>query len=221
MKIGVISDTHGLLRPEAIDALQGSELIVHAGGRGDPAILDRLRQVAPTTAVRGNIDTASWARRAFRSPRWSTRAECNSTCCIVSRSSISIRARRDSLSSFQATHRPEARTAPRAVPRSGKRGSAPVFIADRAGAAGRDRDAGVARDRRTPCEPACMTHAEPCYFYRSVVLSDILSTIDPAQLAVAAAATLGYACTSVILQRAYVETTTAANAAQRAVRRRD
>lgn len=50
-----------------------------------------------------------------------------------------------------------------------------------------------------------MTHAEPCYFYRSVVLSDILSTIDPAQLAVAAAATLGYACTSVILQRAYVK----------------
>lgn len=63
MKIGVISDTHGLLRPEAIDALQGSELIVHAGDVGDPAILDRLRQVAPTTAVRGNIDTASWARQ--------------------------------------------------------------------------------------------------------------------------------------------------------------
>jgi putative phosphoesterase len=63
MKIGVISDTHGLLRPEAVDALQGSDLIVHAGDVGDPAILDRLRQIAPTTAVRGNIDTAPWARQ--------------------------------------------------------------------------------------------------------------------------------------------------------------
>lgn len=62
MNIGVISDTHGLLRSEAVDALQGSALIVHAGDVGDPAILDRLREIAPTIAVRGNIDTASWAR---------------------------------------------------------------------------------------------------------------------------------------------------------------
>jgi hypothetical protein len=54
--IGVISDTHGLLRPGAIDALQGVEHILHAGDVGDPAILDALRNVAPVTAIRGNID---------------------------------------------------------------------------------------------------------------------------------------------------------------------
>jgi putative phosphoesterase len=59
--IGVISDTHGLLRPEAIVALKDSELIVHAGDVGDPQILERLRAVAPTRAVRGNVDAGSWA----------------------------------------------------------------------------------------------------------------------------------------------------------------
>jgi uncharacterized protein len=56
MRIGVISDTHGLLRPEAIKALQGAEHILHAGDVGDPAILDALRAIAPVTAIRGNID---------------------------------------------------------------------------------------------------------------------------------------------------------------------
>jgi hypothetical protein len=56
MRIGVISDTHGLLRDEAIAALAGSEHILHAGDVGDAAILDRLRQIAPLTAIRGNID---------------------------------------------------------------------------------------------------------------------------------------------------------------------
>lgn len=56
MRIGVISDTHGLLRPEAITALAGAEHILHAGDVGDPAILSRLRQIAPVIAVRGNID---------------------------------------------------------------------------------------------------------------------------------------------------------------------
>jgi putative phosphoesterase len=59
--IGVISDTHGLLREEALDALAGSALIIHAGDVGDPAILARLRDVAPTVAVRGNVDTQPWA----------------------------------------------------------------------------------------------------------------------------------------------------------------
>ena len=59
--VGVISDTHGLLRPEALSALQGSELIVHAGDVGNPHILEQLRAIAPTTAVRGNIDTGAWA----------------------------------------------------------------------------------------------------------------------------------------------------------------
>ena len=58
MRIGVISDTHGLLRAEALAVLQGSEHILHAGDVGDPAILDRLREIAPVTAIRGNVDTA-------------------------------------------------------------------------------------------------------------------------------------------------------------------
>ncbi len=55
--IGVISDTHGLLRPEASNALRGAEHILHAGDVGDITILDRLRAIAPVTAIRGNIDT--------------------------------------------------------------------------------------------------------------------------------------------------------------------
>ena len=56
MLIGVISDTHGLLRPEALEALRGVDQILHAGDVGDPAILDALRTIAPITAIRGNID---------------------------------------------------------------------------------------------------------------------------------------------------------------------
>jgi len=59
--IGVISDTHGLLRPEAVAALHDSDLIIHAGDVGDPQILERLRAIAPTFAVRGNVDTSAWA----------------------------------------------------------------------------------------------------------------------------------------------------------------
>ena len=60
--IGVISDTHGLLRPEAVEALRGSDRILHAGDVGDAAILEALAQIAPVTAIRGNIDTGAWAR---------------------------------------------------------------------------------------------------------------------------------------------------------------
>jgi putative phosphoesterase len=63
IRIGVISDTHGLLRPQAIDALQGSDFIIHAGDVGDPTILTDLKRIAPVTAVRGNIDTEDWARK--------------------------------------------------------------------------------------------------------------------------------------------------------------
>ena len=59
--IGVISDTHGLIRPAALTALSGADLIIHAGDVGKPEVLDRLRQVAPTHAVRGNIDTQGWS----------------------------------------------------------------------------------------------------------------------------------------------------------------
>jgi hypothetical protein len=62
MLIGIISDTHGLLRPEALAALQGSDRIIHAGDIGDSQILDRLSEIAPVTAVRGNVDRESWAR---------------------------------------------------------------------------------------------------------------------------------------------------------------
>ncbi|MGH9499901.1 MAG: metallophosphoesterase family protein [Terriglobales bacterium] len=63
MKIGIISDTHGLLRPEAVAALQGSDFIIHAGDIGAPEILDKLRDIAPVTAVRGNVDREDWTRR--------------------------------------------------------------------------------------------------------------------------------------------------------------
>lgn len=62
MQIGVISDTHGLLRPEALRALAGSERIVHAGDVGDPAILEELARIAPVSAVRGNVDRGELAR---------------------------------------------------------------------------------------------------------------------------------------------------------------
>ena len=61
MRIGVISDTHGLLRPEALAFLQGSDRIVHGGDIGDPRILDALAAIAPLTVVRGNNDGAAWA----------------------------------------------------------------------------------------------------------------------------------------------------------------
>ena len=63
MLIGVISDTHGLLRPEAIAALRGSDYVIHAGDVGDPSILDALAEIAPVTAVRGNVDHGDWANK--------------------------------------------------------------------------------------------------------------------------------------------------------------
>ena len=61
-RIGVISDTHGLLRPEALQALRRSELIIHGGDIGKAAVLDALRALAPVKAVRGNVDREPWAR---------------------------------------------------------------------------------------------------------------------------------------------------------------
>lgn len=62
MRIGLISDTHGLLRSEAVAALQGCAQIIHAGDIGKPQVLDGLRLIAPLEAIRGNIDTADWAQ---------------------------------------------------------------------------------------------------------------------------------------------------------------
>jgi putative phosphoesterase len=61
--VGVISDTHGLIRPQALDALRGAEVIIHGGDVGNAEILDRLRGIAPTFAVRGNVDKAGAAAR--------------------------------------------------------------------------------------------------------------------------------------------------------------
>jgi len=60
--LGVISDTHGLLRPEAVKALRGSDRILHAGDVGAPQILEALANIAPVTVIRGNVDTDAWAR---------------------------------------------------------------------------------------------------------------------------------------------------------------
>jgi putative phosphoesterase len=62
MLVGIISDTHGLLRPEAERALESADLIIHAGDVGDSEILPKLKRIAPVFAVRGNVDAAAWAR---------------------------------------------------------------------------------------------------------------------------------------------------------------
>ena len=61
-RIGLISDTHGMLRTEAVEALRGSELIIHAGDVGKLEILEALRKIAPVVAVRGNVDNGEWAK---------------------------------------------------------------------------------------------------------------------------------------------------------------
>jgi putative phosphoesterase len=61
MRVGLISDTHGLLRPEAVKFLRGSDLILHAGDIGRESVLDALAELAPVTAVRGNNDHGNWA----------------------------------------------------------------------------------------------------------------------------------------------------------------
>lgn len=69
MIIGVISDTHGLLRPAALNALRGSAVILHAGDVGAPEILPMLQEIAPVHAVRGNVDHGDWAQ-ALPETRW-------------------------------------------------------------------------------------------------------------------------------------------------------
>jgi len=69
LRVGLLSDTHGLLRPESIARLQGCDWIIHAGDICDPAILDALRALAPVTAVRGNCDQGPWAGRLRETER--------------------------------------------------------------------------------------------------------------------------------------------------------
>lgn len=61
-RIGIISDTHGLLRPQALRVLAEADHIIHAGDIGDPGIIPALRGIAPVTAIRGNVDVGDWAR---------------------------------------------------------------------------------------------------------------------------------------------------------------
>lgn len=61
--VGVISDTHGLLRPSAVESLRGVDCLIHAGDVGKEEILDRLAAIAPLTAIRGNVDRGEWAKR--------------------------------------------------------------------------------------------------------------------------------------------------------------
>lgn len=61
--IGVISDTHGLLRPEVVTSFEGVDLILHAGDVGDPEVIDSLESIAPLVVVRGNMDYGTWAER--------------------------------------------------------------------------------------------------------------------------------------------------------------
>jgi putative phosphoesterase len=63
MKLGVISDTHGLLRPEAVEALRGSDYIIHAGDIGAEDIIPTLQAIAPVSAIRGNVDHADWTKQ--------------------------------------------------------------------------------------------------------------------------------------------------------------
>ena len=63
MAIGVISDTHGMLRVQAVEALRGSELILHAGDIGTANVLQELKRIAPVVVVRGNVDLGAWAKR--------------------------------------------------------------------------------------------------------------------------------------------------------------
>lgn len=69
LRVGLISDTHNLLRPEALAFLQGSDLIVHAGDVCSPGILEALAAIAPVTAVRGNNDEGGWAQRLRETER--------------------------------------------------------------------------------------------------------------------------------------------------------
>src|SRR5882762_4041832 len=88
-RIGVISDTHGLVRPEALRALAGADLIVHAGDVGAPEVLDALRAVAPVVAVRGNNDRGRWAR-ALAETEVVERGAARSTCSTICTSWTSI-----------------------------------------------------------------------------------------------------------------------------------
>ena len=74
-RIAIISDTHGLLRPEVVDSLQGCEHILHAGDVGKPHVLESLREIAPVTAVRGNVDFGELGSKLYLTDTFSWRGK--------------------------------------------------------------------------------------------------------------------------------------------------
>ena len=131
MRIGVISDTHGLMRPEAVAALAGSELIVHAGDIGAPEVLEALAAIAPVSAVRGNNDKGAWAPALPADRGRRRRRRASSTSSTTSASSTSIRRRRvrrgDRRPLASAAQRGRRR---RALFQPGHRRPAPLHAAD-------------------------------------------------------------------------------------------
>jgi len=107
--VGVISDTHGLLRPEAVEALEDVGAIVHAGDVGDPGILDELRGIAPLTVVRGNVDRGAWANEL----PWDTVVQVNGAALyvlhIVDELDLDPAAAGFAAVIFGHSHRPEVR----------------------------------------------------------------------------------------------------------------
>ena len=102
MTVGVISDTHGIIGPEAVEALRDSELIVHAGDVGRPEVLKQLGAIAPTIAVRGNIDRDAWAQ-SYPCRRSLKLAKSGSTCCTTYLISTSTPRPQNSPPSFRVT----------------------------------------------------------------------------------------------------------------------
>jgi putative phosphoesterase len=90
VNVGVISDTHGLIRPETLAALAGSDLIIHAGDIGSPDVITALKHIAPVHAIRGNVDRADWALR-FPETWPSKPGAYGCGCCTTSRLSILTR----------------------------------------------------------------------------------------------------------------------------------
>jgi len=91
--IGVISDTHDLLRPEALDALRGSDRIIHAGDICRPEVLDRLARIAPVCAVRGNNDRGPFA--AALPPHRTLRSGCHEILIVHDRADLAVNVRAD------------------------------------------------------------------------------------------------------------------------------
>ena len=107
IRIGVISDTHGLLRPEACRALEGVDRILHAGDIGDPDVLDELSRLAPVTAVAGNNDHGPWARALPQTAEIRIGALTILMTHIVRTLAVEPRALGASVVVFGHSHRPE------------------------------------------------------------------------------------------------------------------